>query len=75
LFGLIWFVYLFYNQAHISMSKTHKSETYATSVHVAREVEHALKAEQARRFLADGKKPTVRELAAELLSKAALALV
>lgn len=57
------------------MAKSETSETYATSVHVAREVEHALKAEQARRFLKDGKRPTVRELAAELLTKAALALV
>lgn len=55
-------------------TKSAPSDTYTTSVHVAREVEQALKAEQARRVLRGEKKPTISALATELLSGAVLAL-
>jgi hypothetical protein len=45
-------------------------DLYATSVHVSRDIQHALKAEQARRLLNGEKEPTIIELASELLTKA-----
>jgi hypothetical protein len=69
-------VYIFVlSTIKIVMTTTKDStEVYATSVHVSREVQHALKAEQARRLLKGDKRPTLIELASELLTKAALAL-
>jgi hypothetical protein len=57
------------------MAKRHTpTDTYTTSVHVTREVEKALKAEQARRVIQGKEKPTISALATELLSGAILAL-
>jgi hypothetical protein len=76
--GLLWsdLVYTFaLPLTTASMTATKEvSDTYATTVRVSRDVQHALKAEQARRLLDGKKEPTLAELASELLTKAALAL-
>ena len=52
------------------MAKTQKSDTYAFSVRLSRNLEKALKAEQSRRHLATGTEQTIPGLAAELISEA-----
>ena len=53
---------------------TTDGDTYAVTVKVKREVQRSLKNEQARRVLDGHKRPTLNELASELLTKAAMEL-